>query len=173
MDGNISETLQHINRARSLARGSLNEARRSVWNLRPQALERVSLVEALRQEVGRLAQSSNIIARFEVSENKRELPLEIETAVLRIGQESLANIKKHAQATEVKVELGFDKSNVILTIRDNGVGFVSDSNNKGTQEHRGFGLISMQDRTKSLGGTFEVQSEEGQGTVIKIVIPVM
>jgi signal transduction histidine kinase len=173
MGGDVAELLKHINRARSLARGSLNEARRSVWNLRPQALERVSLVEALRQEVGRLAQSSNIKARFEVSESKRELPLEIQTAVLRICQESLANIKKHAQATEVKVELVFEKSNIILTIRDNGIGFISDEPNKDSKEHRGFGLISMQERTRSLGGTFEVQSEEGQGTMIKIVIPVM
>jgi signal transduction histidine kinase len=172
-EGVNSETLQLISKARSLARGSLNEARRSVWNLRPQALERLSLVEALRQEVVRLAQSSNIKARFEVSESKRELPLDIETALLRICQESLANIKKHAQATEVKVDLDFDESNVVLAIRDNGVGFNTDKNGKVKEEHRGFGLISMQERAKSLGGTFEVQSEEKEGTIIKIVIPVM
>ena len=106
-DGN-PEALQHLNKARSLARGSLNEARRSVWNLRPQALERLSLTEALRQEVGRFAQVSNIKARFDVSDSIRELPLDVETAILRICQESLANIKKHAQATEVKVDLTFD-----------------------------------------------------------------
>lgn len=171
-DGN-SEALKHLNKASSLARGSLNEARRSVWNLRPQALERLSLIEALRQEVGRFAQTSNIKARFEVSDNIRELPLDVETAVLRICQESLANIKKHAQATEVKVNLAFDKSSVVLTIRDNGIGFKTDDNDKGEGEHRGFGLISMQERTRNLGGTLEVQSEEGQGTAVQIVIPVM
>ncbi len=167
------EALQHLNKARSLARGSLNEARRSVWNLRPQALERLSLTEALRQEVGRFAQASNIKARFDVSDNIRELPLDVETALLRICQESLANIKKHAQATEVKVDLTFDKSNVMLAIRDNGIGFKTDNNDKGEGEHRGFGLISMQERTRNLGGTLEVQSEEGQGTAVQIVIPVM
>jgi signal transduction histidine kinase len=171
--GDNSETLQLINKARSLARGSLNEARRSVWNLRPQALERLSLVEAMRQEVIRFAQSSNIKARFEVSESKRELPLDIETALLRICQESLANIKKHAQATEVKVDLDFDESNVVLAVRDNGIGFNTDKDDQGKGEHRGFGLISMQERTRSLGGIFEVQSEEKEGTIIKIVIPVM
>lgn len=172
-DGN-SEVLQHLNKARSLARGSLNEARRSVWDLRPQALERLPLVEALRQEVARFAQSSNIKARFDVSDTTRELPLDIETALLRICQESLANIKKHAQASEVKVELAFDQSNVILTIRDNGVGFNTDNKkDEGQVEHRRFGLISMQERARNLGGTFEVQSEGGKGTIIRVVIPAM
>ncbi len=172
-DGN-SEVLQHLNKASSLARGSLNEARRSVWDLRPQALERLSLVEALRQEVARFAQSSNIKARFDVSDTTRELPLDIETALLRICQESLANIRKHAQANEVKVELIFDQSNVLLTIRDNGVGFNTDNKkDEGQVEHRRFGLISMQERARNLGGTFEVQSEGGEGTIIRVVIPAM
>lgn len=173
LEDNTSDALKHLNRARSLARGSLNEARRSVWNLRPEALERLSLVEALRQEVGRFAQSSNMKARFEVSDNTRELPLDVETALLRICQESLANVKKYAGATEVKVDLAFDKSNVTLTVRDNGVGFKTNETAGSNAEHHGFGLISMQERARNLGGTFEVQSEEEQGTMVKIGIPVM
>lgn len=174
LEGNASDaSLKHLNKARSLARGSLNEARRSVWNLRPEPLERLSLVEALRQEAGRFAQSSNMKARFEVSDDTRELPLDVETALLRICQESLANIKKHARATEVKVTLAFNKSDVALTIRDNGAGFRTDEVPGGSGAHHGFGLISMQERARNLGGTFEVQSEEGQGTIIKISIPVM
>ena len=168
-----SAVSKHLNRARSLARGSLNEARRSVWNLRPEALERLALVEALRQEVGRFSQSSDIKARFEVSDDTRELPLDVETALLRICQESLANIKKHAGASEVKVELIFDKSNVALTIRDNGAGFKTDETAGSNGEHRGFGLVSMQERARNLGGTFEVQSEEDKGTLVKITVPVM
>jgi nitrate/nitrite-specific signal transduction histidine kinase len=173
LEDNTSDALKHLNKARSLARGSLNEARRSVWNLRPEALERLLLVEALRQEVGRFAQSSNMKARFEVSDNTRKLPLDVETALLRICQESLANIKKHAGATEVKVDLAFDKSNVTLTVRDNGEGFKANETAGSNVEHHGFGLISMQERARNLGGTFEVQSEEGQGTMVKIGIPVM
>jgi len=173
LDGNIADTLKHLNKARNLARGSLNEARRSVWNLRPEPLERLSLVEAMRQEVSRLAQSSDIKARFEVSEDTRELALDVETALLRICQESLANIKKHSGATEVKVDLDFGKSDVTLTIRDNGTGFKTDDVTNDGEKHRGFGLVSMQERARNLGGTFEVQSEEGKGTMIKVVVPVM
>ena len=170
---NNPEVLHHLNKARSLARGSLNEARRSVWNLRPQALERLSLMEALRQEVVRFAQSSNIKAGFDVSDDTRELSLDVETALLRVCQESLANIKKHAQATEVKVDLTFDKSDVVLTVRDNGIGFKANDDDKADGEQHGFGLISMRERARNLGGTLEVQSEEGQGTVLQIVIPAM
>ena len=173
LDGDKSDLLQHLNRARSLARGSLNEARRSVWNLRPQALERTSLVEALRQEVARLAQSSDIAARFDVSEKTRELPLEIETALLRICQESLTNIKKHAKATEVKADLSFDERQVVLTIRDNGMGFTGKRKSDSKSKHSGFGLIGMQERARSLGGTLAVQSEKDKGTVIVVTIPVM
>lgn len=173
LDGDTSETLKHLNKARNLARGSLNEARRSVWNLRPEPLERLSLVEALRQEVARFAQSSDIKARFEVSESTRDLSLDVETALLRICQESLANIKKHAGANEVKVDLAFDKSNVTLTIRDNGVGFKTDETAGSDEKNRGFGLVSMQERAHNLGGTFEVQSEEDKGTQVSITVPVM
>ena len=175
LNGDKTEVMQHLNRARSLARGSLNEARRSVWNLRPQALERTSLVEAIRQEVARFAQSSDIAARFDVSEKTRELPLEVETALLRICQEALANIKKHAHATEVKADLTFEEAEVMLSVRDNGAGINSDDESNGGPEgkHRGFGLISMQERARSLGGTLEVQSEKGKGTVVIVSIPVM
>ncbi len=174
LDGEASEVLSHLNKARSLARGSLNEARRSVWNLRSEALEQTSLIEALRQEVGRFAQASNIKARFDVSEHRRNLPLDVETALLRICQEGLANVRKHAKASEVKVELTFDKSDVTLTIRDNGVGFKTKSvSSVSTGKHRGFGLISMQERVRNLGGTFEVQSERSRGTLLNVVIPVM
>ncbi|MFC1845871.1 histidine kinase [Chloroflexota bacterium] len=168
-----SEVYQHLNKAKSLGRGSLNEARRSVWDLRPKALEQLSLVEAMRQEVGRLAQTDNIKARFDVSHEVRELPLEVETAMLRICQESLANIRKHANATEVKVELAFNDSGVVLNIRDNGRGFQTKVKKNEKVKNAGFGLVSMQERARNLGGTFEVQTEKRKGTLIKIVIPTM
>jgi signal transduction histidine kinase len=167
------EVVQHLNKAKSLARGSLNEARRSVWDLRPKALEQLSLVEALRQEVGRLAQTNNIKARFDTSDQARELPLEVETALLRICQESLANIRKHASATEVKVDLAFDESYVTLNIRDNGRGFKTGAATREKGKDAGFGLVSMQERARNLGGTFEVQTEKRKGTLIKVMIPAM
>ncbi|MEJ2739069.1 MAG: GAF domain-containing protein [Dehalococcoidia bacterium] len=173
LESNVSEVEKHLNKARSLARGSLNEARRSVWNLRSAALEQLSLSEALRQEVFVFAQNNNIKARFDISEEARELPPDIDTAVLRICQEALTNIRKHANATEVKVDLTFDDAEVTLSIRDNGVGLQSEEPKEGETPHRGFGLISMQERARNVGGKLELQSEEGKGTFIKVTIPVI
>jgi nitrate/nitrite-specific signal transduction histidine kinase len=109
---NNNDVLQHLNKARSLARGSLNEARRSVWDLRPKALEQLSLLEALRQEAGSFASSTNIKTRIDISENTRTLPPEVETTLLRVCQEALNNIRKHAKATEVRIAIAFDDSGV-------------------------------------------------------------
>jgi signal transduction histidine kinase len=151
----------------------LNEARRSVWNLRPEALEQLSLTEVLNQEVNKFSQSSGIKAQFDDSDEQREISHEKELALLRICQESLANVRKHAQATEVKVSLTFDESTATLTVRDNGVGMKTEiGEGEPKSKHRGFGLISMRERTRNLGGTLEVQSEKGKGTLIRATIPV-
>lgn len=170
---NNNDVLQHLNKARSLARGSLNEARRSVWDLRPKALEQLSLTEALRQEAGSFTTSTNIKTRVDISEKTKSLPPEVETAILRVCQEALNNIRKHAKATEVRLALAFNESDVTLTVRDNGVGLKTGRVKGDKGDHKGFGLISMQERARNVGGKFEVQSEKGKGTLIQVTIPTM
>ncbi|MFC2050313.1 histidine kinase [Chloroflexota bacterium] len=170
LDEDSSAAERHLNQARSLARKSLAEARRSVWNLRPQALEQLPLVEAIKQEVDKFRQNVEVNVELTISDIRRDLPPEIEACLLRIFQESLTNVRRHAKATEVEVSLTFDESAVGLNIRDNGVGFrprTADSEKKRDT----FGLISMRERARGLGGTFEVQSRRGKGTLVKVVIP--
>jgi signal transduction histidine kinase len=158
---------EHLNRARQLARESLNEARRSVWALRPQELERLPFMTALRQQTDRFYQDTGIQTELNISPNEKTLSAEIENALLRIFQESLTNIKKHAQAGKVEIKLTFDDKLVMLRIDDNGVGFDPAS----SMENR-FGLISMRERAKLLGGSVDVRSEQGQGTHIEVTMPV-
>jgi signal transduction histidine kinase/HAMP domain-containing protein len=166
---------RHLNQARNLARKSLAEARRSVWNLRPQALEQKPLADAIKQEAEKFSQSTKVKVKFNILGEKRDLPPEIEAGILRIFQESITNVRKHAQATEMEVNLTFNDSSAELTVRDNGVGFepkvVGDARG-GTKKGDTFGLISMRERARGLGGTFEVQSQRGEGTLVKIVIPI-
>jgi nitrate/nitrite-specific signal transduction histidine kinase len=166
-----SEAERHLNQARSLARKSLAEARRSVWNLRPQALEQLPLVEAIKQELDKFSQSVEVNARFNISGVKRDLPPELEAGLLRICQESLTNVRKHAKATEVEINLKFDESEVELSVSDDGVGFRPRASSSGEKKRGTFGLISMRERARGLGGTFEVQSRRGKGTLVKVVIP--
>jgi nitrate/nitrite-specific signal transduction histidine kinase len=171
LGSDVSSTERHLNQARSLARKSLSEARRSVWNLRPQALEQLPLVDAVKQEVDKFSQSVGVSAKFSVGGARRELPPELETGLLRICQESLANVRRHAKATEVEVNLIFDESVVELSIRDNGAGFKSRAASDDEKKRGAFGLIGMRERARGLGGTFEVQSKRGKGTLVRVVIP--
>jgi signal transduction histidine kinase len=159
---------QHLDRARALARESLNEARRSVWALRPQGLEQLTLEVAIRREMERFTRDTGVRADLGygyVGEG-RKVPAEIENALLRICQEALTNVKKHARADRVEIALAFDEGAVRLTIEDDGTGFDRDA---GTGD--GFGLISMRERARLLGGAMTVDSEQGKGTHLAVTIP--
>ena len=96
----------------------------------------------------------------------RPLPPEIEKVLLRISQEALSNVVKHAQAREVQVELILDSQRARLCVKDDGLGFEP-------QEDGGsFGLTSMQDRAKALGGVWTIRSEPGRGTEVQASIPI-
>ena len=123
--------LQPVEQARNLARECLQEARRPVWDLRAGPLGGHTLAEALRQEVEKITGNGEIRTLFSMSGDERVLPSGEEAAILRICQESLANIIKYANATEVTVRLDFDDSKVQLTVQDNGDGFDSEPSRKG------------------------------------------
>ncbi len=168
----VAAAERHINQAKSLARKSLAEARRSVWNLRPQALEQSPLYEALKQEVDKFTQVSGIRTSFEVIGARRGIPAEVEAALLRICQEALTNVRKHAEASEVRVRLVFDERAVELVVSDNGKGFEARVPSEDEVRRRGtFGLISMRERARSINGHFEVLSESGKGTMVRVIVP--
>ncbi len=171
MGDTVTEDVQkHLNQARSLARKSLAEARRSVWNLSPQALEQLKLDEAVQHEVDRFHHDNGIEATFALYGQKRDIPPDTGTAIFRICQEALANVAKHAQATQVDVSLNFENNEVELMVKDNGTGFEPGPEGK-MGKAGGFGLISMRERALGQNGKFEVQSGKGEGTVIKVSIP--
>lgn len=161
-----SRVQEHIDRARKLARESLNEARRSVWALRPQALEQLPLLPAIRQQIAGFIQDTGIEVVFVSAGDNPELPDNLENAILRILQESLTNIKKHAHASRVEVALKIEEKAVKLTVRDNGTGFDMDVPVTG-----GFGLKSMSERVRLLGGEIGIKSALGSGTGITVKIP--
>ena len=170
MDGGHAEVEGHLDLAKTLARESLQEARRSVWDLLPKSLEERSLDAAIQQAVDSWADRGQETASFILSGVQRELPPEVQTALLRICQESLTNIRRHARATEVKVELRSYPDEAYLGVQDNGQGF-SLEEVKAKGEHGGCGLAGMEQRARILGGTLSVQSQRGKGTLIEVRIP--
>ncbi|MEO7913704.1 MAG: sensor histidine kinase [Roseiflexaceae bacterium] len=159
---------QHIELAQQMARESLSEARRSVWNLRAPALERGDLSDALRGLASRPIRPETT-ASFEQHGEPWSLPPGIESALLRVGQEALVNVAKHAGATQVWLSLEYTPDVVRLSISDDGVGF--DELPAGVAAPGpwgGFGLLGMRERLVALGGTLELTSDRGAHVVAMV-----
>jgi signal transduction histidine kinase len=154
------EPTRRLDTIRALARDSLNEARRAVHALRPAQLDRGDLVSALRQTADR----AGIPVAVSVTGDPRALHPEVEHTLLRVAQEALTNVGRHAGATRVGVTLSYMDDVVALDIRDDGSGFTA-----GTST--GVGLIGMRQRVTRLGGSFEVESTPGEGTGISATVP--
>lgn len=170
MEESPAEVAGHLGSAKSLARESLNEARRSVRALVPGALQQRSLNDVLKDEILRFEASGPEKASLRLSGEKRDLPSNIQAALLRICQESLTNVRRHANATQVNVELGADQETAWLLVEDDGVGF--DPNTvKANDGVGGFGLIAMEQRARLLRGSLKVTRRQGQGTRVEARIP--
>ncbi|AUY54091.1 sensor histidine kinase [Streptomyces sp. CB01881] len=165
----------HLDRAADLARHSLGEARRSVRNLSPAALEHDTLPGALRKTVAEWRERTGVQAEFTVTGTVEELHGEIAATLLRIGQEALANAARHAQATRLGLTLSFIDDEVVLDVRDDGRGFdplalPTASARAGTG---GFGLSGMRARAERIAGTVTVESEPGFGTAVSARVPLV
>jgi signal transduction histidine kinase len=154
-----------LDRASELAREGLREARRSVQALRPLALEEKPLTTALKDLIERMTTGTSMKAKLSLQGEPRKLPPELETNLLRIGQEVLTNAVRHAHATQFDAQLIFDRREVRLNLRDNGRGFDL------AKSHEGFGLQGMRERAEDMGGQFSIESSEGNGVAISIVLP--
>lgn len=156
----VAEAREHLARARALARESLAEARRSIQALRPLAMERDDLPGALRQAADRLTDGLHLAATVRVLGEARPLPPAVENELLRIAQEALRNVIKHAGATAVTLELQYAPQQIVLTIADNGRGFDPQA------PTGGFGLLGLRERAERLGAALTIESQPGAGAQI-------
>ncbi len=159
-----------VEKARELARGALQEARRSVWNLRPAPLSATGLVAAIGHEVEAWEERTGIPARFRARSVPVHSPLSptAEVALLRIGQEALSNAARHGKPEHLDVELRAHAQELVLSVHDDGVGF--DPAASAPREDC-FGLDGMAERARSAGGSLTVVSAPGQGTTVTTRLP--
>jgi signal transduction histidine kinase len=164
---------EYLDHARHTARDSLAEARRLMWALRPEALERASLPEALATLTERWSEDCAAAVSINVAGTTYSLAPEIEVALFRITQEALTNCRKYAHASKVSLTLSYLDDLVALDIQDDGVGFDPAQPSTGTSDHSGgFGLNGMRKRVERLGGTLLVESMPGQGTTVAVELPI-
>jgi signal transduction histidine kinase len=168
-DRSPDTSMRNLELARNMMSKSQVEVRRSVWDLRSRDLEQFDLSSALAEGARQMTYGTNIKVELQTHGEQQPLPEVVEENLLRIGQEALANIIKHSQATRVDIELQFDRRQVSLQVQDNGIGFDREKA-VGPQEGH-FGLLGMSERAKRVGGHFTVSSKPGEGTLIRVEIP--
>ncbi len=161
---------RRISTAARLARDSLTEARRSVRAVRPEALENTRLPEAVADVAGQWSADCGVTTNVTTTGTVLGLHPEVEVTLLRVAQEALANVAKHASATRVGITLSYMDDVVSLDIRDDGTGF--EPGQRGAADSGGgFGLTGMEQRVRRLAGTLAIESEPGHGTAISAIIP--
>ena len=156
----------HLALALETARDNLAEARALVAALAPAGLEPGALDAALRRLAATADGHPGTAARFEVSGTAVPLPRPAEVMLLRVAQEALANVRKHARAGQVLVGLRYGEGQVGLDVTDDGSGFDPG------QAAGGYGLPGMRARAEEAGGRLQVRSSPGCGTTVSVVVPV-
>lgn len=155
-----------VRQALTLTRASLEEARRSVMDLRAAPLEGRTLPGALRALAEESAAKGELQIAFKSTGEPFLLPVRIEVGLYRIAQEALTNILRHANATCACLTLHISSKQITLTIEDNGEGF--DPNQVARER---FGLIGLNERARLLGGTLHLESTSGFGTCVEVTVP--
>lgn len=162
---------RHVQHALRAARESLAESRRVVWALREDEVEDASLPDALRRLAERLGEEVDLTAEAVVTGTPVPLDVTVRNALLRITQEALANVRRHAHASRVSVTLSYMDDEAVLDVQDDGHGFDRDAHGSSTSTTAGVGLANMRDRVESLGGTLRVETAPGQGTTVVAALP--
>ena len=164
LNGNGHSVSIHLDQAENLVSDVIQELTFLVQEIYPIAVQEKGLATALREYVFEWENRSDITAKL-VIRNEKRLPLEIEQAIYRVTQESLANVARHSNAQRVDVALVYNVDSLQLSLSDDGCGFESGD------KSLGMGLRSIRERVTSVHGTVQIQSAPGHGTRILVQIP--
>lgn len=168
--GQLEKANTSLRQMEDAAREAYADIRESILGLRSSLGEGKGLETVVRDYVQTWQDQSGIIATLEFDPRVEDrLSSLAEVQLLRIVQEALTNVRKHAAATEVVVRVAFDQGAIVATIRDNGRG-MRDLDGTAAGVPR-FGLTSMRERAESIRGTFTIASKPGQGTIVGVELP--
>ena len=146
---------------------TIEDLRRIIGRLSPRTLEARGLPAAVRKEARDLSRNTGMRAQLAISTDLRALGQELEIGLYRSLQEALHNIAKHSRAHNFRIHLEKSGTSVSLGVEDDGIGF----SGKRDSGHSSFGLVGMRERIAALGGRVRIRSAKGNGTRIKIVVP--
>jgi signal transduction histidine kinase len=147
---------------------TIKSVRKISMDLRPSILDDLGLLAAIEWQSNEFERRSGISTEFINLTDNKEVPSRLKTGLFRIFQESLTNIARHADAKKIVSSLKFDNNHLTLTITDDGKGFVY----KNIDSKKTLGLLGMEERTKEMGGRYEIKSNPGIGTTVSVTVPV-
>jgi two-component system nitrate/nitrite sensor histidine kinase NarX len=166
--GELDGAAREIADVRRVVRDACYDVRESIDGLRTRLSDGAGLFPATAAYLHEFGQRSGLLTEYSVADGEVRLPPVVETEVLRIIQEALANVRKHAQASRVRVAIETVEGASRIVVADDGRGF--DLNALDQAQH--FGLRIMRERAESLGGTFHVESAPARGTIVTVQVPV-
>jgi two-component system sensor histidine kinase DegS len=163
------EAFKEIKNMKKMARSSLSEVRRIIYDLRPMALDDLGLLPTLKKYLATIEEyNMGTSIHFTNIGDDLRLPPNYEVALFRLVQESVQNALKHAQASEINVKIEVKKDFVVVVVKDNGVGF-----DVSTKKEGSFGIVGMKERVEILDGTVTINSIKGMGTVVIVQVPLL
>lgn len=153
--------------------GIMNSVRSFCHEMRPDIIDRFGLVPAIKLLVEEMNQHDGPACRFDIIGDMQRLPSDSELALFRIIQEALNNVRRHSNATEVKLNIIFADSATKIIISDNGVGFKVPNEIDDFASYGKLGLVGMKERAYLIGGTLVIDSKEDTGTTIAVQVPLL
>ncbi|HVS02633.1 MAG TPA: GAF domain-containing sensor histidine kinase [Thermoanaerobaculia bacterium] len=168
--GDLAAAERHLGELAEAARGVYADVRAQILELRAPAAGETGLAQALSGYVAAWQGYTQLQVDLDLPAEELDLPPDVELQLLRITQEALTNVRKHARASNVRVAIWREPSRVRLLVDDDGVGF--DRNAAKGASHPRFGLNSMLERAESLGGALTIDSQPEEGTRLEVVLPV-
>jgi signal transduction histidine kinase len=172
MKSTKANAIKDISNAKDILNKTINEIRRISKNLRPGMLDDLGIDITVKSLIDEFIERNNVKIDFYSDKLNNKLNPDVKLTLYRILQESLQNIEKHSEAKWVHISMKYVNQAVKLIVKDNGKGFNYEKlSNKKTFKKK-FGLLSMKERTESVGGKFEIATVPSVGTKISVFIPV-
>ncbi|QAS53695.1 sensor histidine kinase [Halobacillus litoralis] len=164
----IEDAMQEVKSVRSLVRSALYEVRRIIYDLRPMALDDLGLIPTLKKYLATVEDyNEGMVISFTSFGKERRLESKYEVALFRLVQEAVQNAVKHAEASEIKVKVEMKPQAAIIIVKDDGKGF-----NPQEKRDKSFGLVGMRERVDMLEGELNIDSSQGEGTIVTIHLPI-
>lgn len=169
--GNLQRALKELEQMKISLDNTYDEVRQAINNLGQSHLDEIDFTSALSHQVHDFSQRNGLKIHLDLSREELHLSPQTADELLRIVGEAIVNVHKHASASAVNIETSRNGNYLELLVKDNGRGFDPDEygRNRPAGEHHG--LEIMKERAESLGGTLELISQPGQGTEVRLLVP--